>query len=246
MLKEEILHILRCPACAGQFSLISPEKITCRSCQAIYNQEAGIWLLAKKQADDVWDISYTQAGQDALNYFAAKLQKVNPDSIVFKSYYVFVELLYQHLKGKKVKNYLDIGCGSGSYSLALTKKILPANIILLDYSLPALRLARDLFAKFNIECSLIYADAFNLPLIDNCIVLSITSGLFEHFQEDKQKLLIKEECRVSQYVSCHLPGNFWPYWLYRFVVTMINRGWPFGYEQPLKPKQTLSFFQDNG
>jgi len=142
----------------------------------------------------------------------------------------------------KYKNILDIGCGSGSFSLALKKAGKISNAYLIDYSLPALHLAKSVYEYFDEECELIRGDARNLPFNDDSFHLSFSTGLLEHFDASSQETIVKEHCRVAKDIICQVPVSSVPYRIMRFFVTIFNLKWSFGNEKPLHINELEQLF----
>ena len=248
MMMKNITDFLLCPICRSDLASDNMHLVCKNNHNFIIKN--GIWFLDSQgvvpsKTNSVWDKTYDQANisyfQDKLGYYRDKT-----DDVVFNEYYTFIDLLKKNVDGNKIGNYLDIGCGTGSYSLALNFAFDVDATVLVDKSLSALLIAKNLFKHFDIDCILIYTDAQNLPFKNKMFDLSITSGLFEHFDKAGQEQLVSEQCRVSKLISCHVPMDCMPYWIYRKIVELRNRGWPLGYEKPMKRSECIRLFRKNG
>lgn len=143
----------------------------------------------------------------------------------------------------KIKNILEIGCGSGIYSYVLYKYFGDMFMYyLLDFSKNSISDSRNLFGlKDNIV--LLRADAFNIPIKDNSVDVCITGGLIEHFDLNSQMSLLAEISRVSRMQVHQYPVDNAFYWVQRFIVSQFNNGkWPFGYEVPINEAKERQLF----
>lgn len=245
MKKIKFEDILACPICKSNLAYKN-NKLLCENKHS-FEKKNGIWFFYPNNRgvspfNEIWDNVYDKSN---IEYFQKKLDYYSDktNSVTFKEYYVFIELLKKHIPNLKIKNYLDLGCGTGSYSLALSFVFDIKNIILVDKSVTALLVAKKLLQYYNRNCVLMCADGFSLPFKDNVFDLSITSGLFEHFSKEEQETIVSEQCRVANLISCQLPADSLSYWIYRKIVEIKNNGWPFGYEKPLKYVQSRRLFE---
>jgi ubiquinone/menaquinone biosynthesis C-methylase UbiE len=112
--------------------------------------------------------------------------------------------------------------------------------ILVDMSLPALKIAQNVFNAFEEKALFVLADATNLPFVDKCFDLSLSGGLIEHFKGEQLSRIVSEHCRVVSSVACQFPVSTPCYWFQRGGISLLNFGWPFGYELPL-PRNTVKY-----
>lgn len=98
-------------------------------------------------------------------------------------------LVMQEAADLSGKTVLDIGCGSGRYSVALAKKS-AAGVIGLDFSENMVRLAESLAIKHGVGrvCKFIKQD-FSMFKPESKFNLSIAMGVFDYIQEPKSSLL---------------------------------------------------------
>ncbi len=158
--------------------------------------------------------------------------------------------MYPHLGiikklNTKYNDVLDIGCGSGSFSITFKKIFGIPNFFLVDNSLSALFLGKKIFEYFGEECELIQCDARKLPFKEKSFDLVYSTGLLEHFDKSDQERIVNENCRVSRDIICQVPTNSVPYWMMRFFITIVNRKWPFGNEIPLSMDDLEQLFTKN-
>jgi len=185
-------------------------------------------MVNKHEKPTIWNKLYSNTNKTAimesLNYGFK-----NPK--IFEGYYCWFHLLR---KSKlKIRRSLEVGSGTGSYSLILKKLGIVDEVYLLDYSKESLKIAEDNFKKYGIRGKFILGNALDLPFKDNYFDIAISGGLLEHFSEKDALKILSEKARVSRYTLTQVPINTLAYWLMRSIVTLIKGGWPFGYEKPM-------------
>jgi len=148
--------------------------------------------------------------------------------------------------GLREQTCVEIGCGSGSYSLLLAKMGVTQIPFLVDVSLMGLHVARKVFARFGVDCHLILADALALPLRTGDLDVALSGGVIEHFFGPSRHQVVKEHCRLANQVLCQVPLNSVPYWISRNTITVMSRGWPFGPEKPLSFRELRELFEQEG
>ncbi len=127
-------------------------------------------------------------------------------------------------KLEKNSKILEVGCGSGE-GLAMFRG---HEIYGVDKSKKSVELSKK-YTKNIFE-----ADAVELPFEDNYFDIVYSSGLLEHFDDNKAGKIISEMARVIKQngrVIIIVPNSFciW-YKLYKFLTQKINK-WEFGYER---------------
>ena len=138
---------------------------------------------------------------------------------IFRNYSVkiFVNYIKKFIKNKKVL-ISEIGCGSGTTSITLSKY---GNIIGLDYSPIVLKIAKQNLKKNqnSKNCYFVMGNALNLPFKEKCFDLVFSQGLVEHFENPIN--LLEEKIRITKkygYVINLIPSHhlFFRYW-YKLV-----------------------------
>jgi len=107
-------------------------------------------------------------------------------------------------------------------------------------------LSRELFNRFGESAYFIVGDGLSLPFNDRYFDLSISCGLIEHFKGFDQGKIVSEHCRVADNVLCQVPTSSVTYWLQRSGISIMNNGWPFGYEKPISSKKMKTLFREYG
>lgn len=125
---------------------------------------------------------------------------------------------------------LDVGCGTGKFSLLLTRE--GARTILLDFSLPVLRMSRELFSLHNNkDADFILADIRNMPIKDNTADVCFSEGVIEHFRKKERKEILSEKTRTTRnegFVITSCPNKLDAlYQMFRFIYEATGR-WKYG------------------
>jgi SAM-dependent methyltransferase len=98
------------------------------------------------------------------------------------------------LRAREVSAYvedgrvLEIGCGTATGSIFLEKRCPKSEIVAVDTSLQALKLASRNCKKNKSRISLLLADALRLPFVPNSFDLVWSSGVLEHFADAQPPL----------------------------------------------------------
>ena len=83
---------------------------------------------------------------------------------------------------------LEIGCGTASGSIFVAKRCPRNEIVAMDSSFQALKLAAANCRKNTSRISLLLADALNLPFVPGSFHLVWSSGVLEHFSDARTPL----------------------------------------------------------
>lgn len=223
-------------------------KISCKNCGNYYLISNGILHTSPKKdfmKYEHWDKIYENSGLcfSSKKHLEKQVSIALNDEKVLLSYYSLVDLAKRN--NLRVENSIEIGSGSGVYSLMLKKQGVSKEVCLVDSSIQALFLSRKLFEEFGESCNLIHADGTNLPFYDKTFDLSLSVGLIEHFKEKQQKI-VAEHCRVAKSVLCSVPCNSISYWFSRVLFTMRYGKWLYGYEKPLTMEGLEELFSHVG
>lgn len=132
------------------------------------------------------------------------------------------ELVFSLIEIKHGEAALDVGCGTGNYTIELARK--GAKVIGIDSSEEMVAYARIKAKKANIETSFHAADAMNLPFQDSSFDTVISNGLLCFLKEPEKALM--EMRRVLK------PGG-------RMVIGVLNRWSPWALFRRVK-----GFFKD--
>jgi ubiquinone/menaquinone biosynthesis C-methylase UbiE len=136
------------------------------------------------------------------------------------------DLIEAHIKGKRV---LDMGCGSGRYSIALAA-LGAAEIIAVDYQAKAYAQAAAHASEMALPLTFQEADILQLPFPDRSFDFVFSNGVLHHTRDWKSAL--GEYGRVmkrSGYLYLYACGGF--FWATRAVMREIFARIPQAYAQ---------------
>ncbi len=186
-LNKNLNDILICPRCKSSKLEYPETKISCKSCNSIYNIKESIPFLIDPRTLDEKDqiIDY--------DYFFAMLKGKITERLFYKTKTKFI-LKYLN-SGKKV---LDIGCDGGTLLIPLLQREM--EVTGLDLSFIALKKClqncKKHIHKKELNLNLIYSDAKNIPLRDNYFDIVLLSDVLRHI--NRKEDVAKEAERVCK------------------------------------------------
>ncbi len=216
MNKKYFEKILACPVCKASVQS-KRHKPDCRLKKISFTQKMGIFNFITKSDETKPLLENEKMHQRG---FWGKI----PDG----SY----EILASFAKGN---NTLDIACGEG-----WIEKLAP-DTVGLDFSISALKKAKKNGAKY-----LVWADAKNLPFIDNSFDLTICAGSLENIERPKKAIL--EMARVSkiQIMTVHREFDLPFSKIARFLVSLLLKIKHQPVEKPLKWSELEAMLKQAG
>jgi len=152
-------------------------------------------------------------------------------------------LLAAELKGVKVKNALDLGCGTGFHSQELDKHT-EKTLILSDLSKKALSQAAKM--KFGNKVTGICCDASNFKLANSQeIGLVHIAGMLHHIPSKADKCIssFSKYTRKGSLVIVDEPNKFNPL---NFFLMRLSKADPTGEERPLSAMAIAKDFKKQG
>lgn len=248
-MRKDIIKKLLCPKCKNtNLELVSLKRgikdiiegrILCEKCNSSYVITDGIVRFVAPK-DDLWDNEWRKRFNPNENKKLISTALKNKETLI--SYVPIAKLAIRNKID--VKDSIEIGCGSGTYSLLLKKLGIIKNPAVVDTSIQALYGLKRLFNLFNEECSPVLANGKCLPFKNKSFSLSLSGGLIEHFKQKDQQTIIHEHCRCAENVLCQAPLNSISYWIFRYIFTLHNSlRWPYGFERPLSTRDFKELFE---
>ncbi|MBN1288504.1 MAG: class I SAM-dependent methyltransferase [Actinobacteria bacterium] len=254
-LESTLIEKMECRSCGGGFMLrdmhahkaphpINEGILLCTGCGNTLRVREGI-LDCSPQTDRqhrYWDEHYETEDQ---NPIAVAIERGVQNPGVLRSHYPLLRMIEG--LALPMESSIELGCGSGAFSLLLNLTEAVGSTTLLDYSWPSLRAAGDLFARFNQSCNLVYARLEHAPFKKKAFSLAFSAGVIEHYRTDDERRRCLEahlDCGNLAFVQAPVgaPG----YWLPRIAVTVLKRGWPFGYERPVTMREIKTLINASG
>jgi len=242
---NKLLEKMQCGRCGGsgidlpgiderQSQMIPKADLICRTCGHVIPVRDGIVDTSPPEDDrrEQWDRVYTATSEAYSSFFTSNLEKGFRRRELLMSYYPIVRVMSR--LSTPLGSSLEIGSGSGTYSLLLKKLGLVREVTLLDYSLEALKAADRLFTHFGENCDLVLSEFGTAPFKKDAFDLTLSGGVIEHYPSDSERLsCLEAHLRYAELAFIQAPVNSICYWFQRALITAIRRGWPFGYEKPV-------------
>lgn len=209
--------------------------LCCLNCERVMPVIQGIIENSpdRDKQHDIWDDLYRKAQESTtFQRQITPLDKGFRERELLTTYYPLVRTV--SLFPVPLDSSVELGSGSGAYSLVLKKLGLVKRVTLLDYSIESLHAAGELFRYFGESCTLVHGSIESHPFKDNAFNLSFSGGVIEHYHTGEERLACMEaHLDVAERAFIQAPVNSPCYWLQRALVTVMERGWPFGYERPV-------------
>lgn len=187
---------------------------------------------------ETWEALYKKSM--VFNNEVSRIKMLLNNKELTDAYYSFARILSNN--GIKAGSCVELGAGTGQYSLILKKMGIIKTATLIDWDKNVLMTAKKLFAAFHEECETIDADLVSFSprkKFDLCI----SGGLIEHFKGKEQDKIVKLHKDIAKYAVLEYPYSSITYWVIRTLIT-IKSGlkWPFGYEKPISRNDEKRFF----
>ena len=245
LMDKDLLSKMQCRHCGGAYIAVSLNdsplsdtfnftRLNCSECGHVLEVRDGI-LNTFPSGDlsrEAWNHLYDKAPKMEKSLFVSALQRGFENNKLLASYYPLARMAREF--SAPIQSSLELGAGSGTYSLILKKLGFVKEVTLLDYSYSALKAARSLFSYFGENCNLVLARLEEAPFIPGAFDLALSGGVIEHYSSASERLsCFKAHLRHAKLAYIQAPANAPCYWLQRALITIIKKGWPFGYEKPV-------------
>ncbi|MFH1150668.1 MAG: class I SAM-dependent methyltransferase [Actinomycetota bacterium] len=188
---------------------------------------------ASDEQHRVWEAHY---GHEDLTTITKALRAGFENPRLILGYYPVARIMEG--LGRRLSTSIELGCGSGAFSLVLKKMGYVERVTLVDYSLASLAAARSLFESFDEDCELVHASLDNLPFAPKSFDLALSGGVIEHFRTEKERLeCLEAHLDVASLALVQAPVASPMYWSSRLAFSAARGGWPFGYERPVTMRE---------
>lgn len=240
------LDKLRCVTCdSTELVMEGANEVVCSECGSLMPVERGVLVPDPSTAFDsgTWDNVYSSAPGMDRSILVKLLRKGFDDPRLLSAYYPLVRLV-RKLEAP-LESSVELGAGSGLYSLILKKLGLVKEVYLLDYSTEAMERAFQLFNEFNEECTLVLSKLESAPFRRKSFDLAFSGGVIEHYPtSEEQAACLEAHLSIAKYTYIQAPSHAPCYWTQRALITVLKRGWPFGFERPVRTKELLKLVED--
>lgn len=246
---KDFLEKLTCPACGGSnlrvesagsatAGKIPSSSLVCDDCNGSFAVVDNI-LDTTPGGDSqlaVWESVYRNAPELERSFHVSNLLKGLENRKLLKSYYPIIRMVER--LPLPLESSLELGSGSGFYSLLIKKLGMVRDVTLLDYSREANETARRLFDYFGESCNIVCANLEKPPFKKGSFDLAISGGVIEHYRTMEERLhCLDVHLDTARWAYVQAPANSLCYWAQRLAITIIKRGWPFGFERPVTEKE---------
>ncbi len=221
MKPEKLIVFLRCPYCHFKKLVLKGGKISCHRCGQDFNVVDGVPIMMRKENLNRQEITQKVWFEKHYSRFSKAVYRLENWRLSM------LKRIFAATRGKKIKNYLDIGCGATGYTVieAAKRGWLAFGM---DISLEAMRRARGLAKKMKVEerTAFLVCSAENLPFRKNEFDYISAISLFEHLDNDRKVAeeigsVLKKKgilyiCTPNTYL------RMWPFlWPVYFVIDRI-------------------------
>lgn len=251
---SELVQFLKCVKCGTSSYSVSgdrngasdlkDETLTCQECGHRLMIRNGI-LHCEPEDDShraIWEKIYDSLNDD-LDLTIERLEHGFDHIEAMRTYYPILRVMTK--VGVHAETSVELGCGSGAFSLVLKKLGIADKVTLIDYSLPSLITARSLFNHFGENCNLVHARLESYPFNDNAFDLSLSGGVGEHFKTPgERKECLRVHVNAGKLAFFQVPVHSVPYWLQRAAFTVLKFGWPFGFEKPFTEPELMTYVKE--
>lgn len=219
---NKLLTFLACPCCKNQdLKLINPQSLVCPKCSQSYPIISGIPVLINKKNLDLQEKKQTIWFDKHYSQFKDKYQlenwRISMLNRIFKQKFL-----------KKIKTYLDIGCGATGYTVIESAKQNNWLSFGVDISLEAMIKSQHFAEIQNVgsKTAFVVSSAQNLPFKKNIFDYISAISLLEHLEDDKKAIdQIKYILKKNKFLYICVPNTYLKMW--PFI-------WPFYYFNDIK------------
>lgn len=169
--------------------------------------------------DDPLPMFCKESNQDSLEIQTSDLysklwSRFNDDTLIDESITLLKNRITQIVIDESIvgKKILDMGCGSGRYTIALAK-LGAKKVIGVDYQKKSFLVASEFAKQTNLNVEFRKADVLDLPFEDNFFDFIFCNGVLHHTHSIEQgmkelKRVLKHNCKAFLYLYA-IGGVFW-------------------------------------
>jgi len=255
MIGNELNEILCCPKC-GEDLVSQAQSLDCLRCQKHFPIVDGIPIFHNHNDVSHWDVNIAN---DKWNEFYKGFDWEGGRESYSQSNLPYI---YRHMDFKKNDYFLEIGGGPSYLSFDVTGKV--KVVVIVDFDLDILKLAKAYFEKYNKKAYFVCANVNQLPFKRNTFDSSVGIGVIEHTErvlqtvEELEKVtkkggytfqtvpffsfltLINNSLRFGSFTSSKIIN--WFIWLFH-IKLLKSRYMAYGYEELYTENKMLKTFK---
>lgn len=141
--------------------------------------------------NEEWNQNW-QSRKEAHYTHWTKGEPVNQIQLAFRNHWSLFNTFMDSRLFNGGKRVLEVGCGRGSLSSYFSEA--GYDCTLLDLSPDVIKIAKEIFAKNDLNAQFIVGDAYDMKFKDNSFDVVFSIGVFEHFEDISTP--IKEQIRI--------------------------------------------------
>ncbi len=183
---NKLITFLRCPYCHFGKLVLKRKKIGCKQCGLDFEVIEGVPIMMKKE-------NLNRHEQDQKAWFEKHYSEFSKEDYCLENWRLsMLERVFSAVKKRKIKTYLDIGCGATGYTAIEGAKRNGWLSFGADISLQAMLRAKSLAKKQGVEekTGFVVCSAERLPFNRSLFEFISAISLLEHLEKDE--LVIKE------------------------------------------------------
>jgi len=214
-----ILKFIICPSCEGHLQLKGNSRLICQKCKSVFHVIDGIPIL-------IDSTKFNNQERRQQKWFEKHYTEFSKEKYCLENWResMIRRILEVDFK-KKVKTYLDIGCGATGYTTIEAAKRNNWLSFGVDISLEAMTRAKALAKKEGVEekTAFIVCSAEHLPFKENTFDYVSAISLLEHIENDN--IVLKKISQILKdfgYIYICVPNTYkrmWPFlWpIYKYL-----------------------------
>jgi ubiquinone/menaquinone biosynthesis C-methylase UbiE len=198
---DQILPLMRCPACEEADLRKLADGIACKSCNAQYPATNGILdMIGSDSREVITPFQRLMQTPIIVSIYENLWRRIGYYLASSRSFDKEMRTVLRLGKGRNTHTALDLACGTGVFTRPLARES-SGIFIGLDMSLPMLRQAQRLLEKERAQnIFLIRATAFCMPFVDGAFPYVNCCGALHLF--DRPQDALKEIARVLRPGGC--------------------------------------------
>jgi ubiquinone/menaquinone biosynthesis C-methylase UbiE len=142
-------------------------------------------------ANEEWNQNW-QSRKEAHYTHWTKGEPVNQIQLAFRNHWSLFRTFMDTTLFNGGKRVLEVGCGRGSLSSYFSEAGYDCTLV--DLSPDVIEIAKEIFAKNDLQAQFMVGDAYDLELKDKSYDVVFSIGVFEHFEDIATP--IKEQIRI--------------------------------------------------